>query len=318
MTASQKVKLIASVAGEYSLSSALAAVGLPKSTWYYHQRQRVDYSAKYAHLQPTLEEIARQHPEYGYRRTTTELHETYQERVNHKVVQRLHQLWGLALLKTTRAPKPSGIRQIIIATGSRVNVVAQLEEIEPLDVVYTDFTELRYAGGTQKAYLMPIIGHASKFAFGWAIGKNANRSLALMAWDRAKKMMQELDIEPAGMVMHHDQDPVYTSYAWTGRLLLQDHLRISYTLDGAKDNPEVESFISRFKNENRSLLLDAPTIETLAKVVNVRMHYYNDVRRHSVLNNQPPRKSLERWLRDINEDRLSSDLSLRATLKPEN
>jgi hypothetical protein len=34
--------------------------------------------------------------------------------------------------------------------------VAQLEEIAPLDVVYTDFTELRFAGGTQKAYLMPV------------------------------------------------------------------------------------------------------------------------------------------------------------------
>jgi hypothetical protein len=39
------------------------------------------------------------------------------------------------------------------------------------------------------------------------------------------------------------------SATWTGRLLLQDHLRISYTLDGAKDNPARESFISRFKNE---------------------------------------------------------------------
>jgi hypothetical protein len=90
MTTSQKVKLTGSVVGEYSLSSALAAVELPKSTWYYHQRQKVDYGKKYARLQPALEEIARRHSEYGYRRTTTELHETYQERVNHKVVQRLH------------------------------------------------------------------------------------------------------------------------------------------------------------------------------------------------------------------------------------
>jgi len=196
MTASQKVKLVASVVGEYSLSSALAAVELAKSTWYYHQRQKVDYGAKYVHLQPALEEIARQHPEYGYRRTTTELHETYQERVNHKVVQRLHQLWGLALLRTTRAPKPSAIRQVIVAAGTRVNVLAQMEDIEPLDVLHTDFTELRFAGGTQKAYLMPIIGHVSKLAFGWAVGESTNRTLALQAWRQAKETMQELSIEP--------------------------------------------------------------------------------------------------------------------------
>jgi putative transposase len=304
MTASQKVEFVASVVGEYSLSSALAAVELAKSTWYYHQRQKVDYGAKYVHLQPALEEIARQHPEYGYRRTTTELHETYQEHVNHKVVQRLHQLWGLALLRTTRAPKPSGIRQVIVAAGTQVNVLAQMEDIEPLDVLHTDFTELRFAGGTQKAHLMPIVGHVSKLAFGWAVGESTNRTLALQAWHQAKETMQELSIEPAGMVMHQDQDPVYTSYAWTGRLLLRDHLQISYSLDGARGNTEMEAFISRFKNENRSLLLDAPTIEALERVVNVRMRYYNEVRRHSALDNQPPRKWLECWLNDVEKEQL--------------
>jgi hypothetical protein len=147
MSASQKVELVASAVDEHSLSSALAAVELPKSTWYYHQRQKVDYAVKYAHLQPVLEEISLRHTEYGYRRTTTELHETYQEHVNHKVVQRLHQLWGLALLRTTRSPKPSGIRQVIVAAGTRVNVLAQIEDIEPLEALHTDFTELRYAGG---------------------------------------------------------------------------------------------------------------------------------------------------------------------------
>ncbi len=302
MTASQKAKIVASVIGEYSLSAALAAVELPKSTWYYHQRQKVDYGTKYAHLQPALEEIARQHTEYGYRRTTTELHETYQERVNHKVVQRLHQLWGLALLRTTRVPKPSGIRQVIVAAGNRVNVLAQMENIEPLDVIHTDFTELRFAGGTQKAYLMSIIGHVSKLAFGWAVGESANRILALQAWRQARETMRQLSIEPAGMVMHQDQDPVYTSYAWTGRLLLRDHLQVSYSLDGARGNTEMEAFISRFKNENRSLLLDAPTIETLERVVNVRMRYYNEVRRHSALDNQPPRKWLECWLNDVEKE----------------
>ena len=304
MSASQKVELVASAVGEYSLSSVLAAVELPKSTWYYHQRQKVDYDVKYAHLQPVLEEIARRHTEYGYRRTTTELHETYREHVNHKVVQRLHQLWGLALLRTTRAPKPSGIRQVIVAAGTRVNVLAQIKDIKPLDALHTDFTELRYAGGTQKAYLMPIIGHVSKLAFGWAVGESANRMLALQAWRQARETMRQLNIDPAGMVMHQDQDSVYTSYAWTGHLLLRDHLQVSYSLDGARGNTEMEAFISRFKNENRSLFLDAPTIEALERVVTVRMRYYNEVRRHSVLDNQPPRKWLECWLNDVDKEQL--------------
>ena len=46
--------------------------------------------------------------------------------------------------------------------------------------------------------------------------------------------MRLLNIEAAGMVMHHDQDTVYTSYDWTGRLLLRDQIQLSYALDGAQ------------------------------------------------------------------------------------
>jgi transposase InsO family protein len=204
-----------------------------------------------------------------------------------------------------------------VAAGERINLLAQLEKIEPLDVLHTDFTELRYAGGRQKAYLMPIIGHASKVAFGWAVGESANRTLALAAWQQARTMLLQLGIEPTGIVMHQDQDPVYTSYAWTGHLLLRDQLQLSYTLDGARGNTEMEAFLSRFMNENRSLLLDAPTIEVLEQVVNVRMRYYNEVRRHSALNNEPPCRFLNRWLGQVVDDRLSSDPSARITLQPE-
>lgn len=117
--------------------------------------------------------------------------------------------------------------------------------------------------------------------------------------------------------MHHDQDPVYTSYDWSGRLLLRDQLQLSYSLDGARGNTEIEAFISRFKNENRSLLLDAPTMEALEQVVYEPMRYYNEVRRHSALQNQPPRNFLDRWLITVEEDRLSFEPSSRLTVKPE-
>lgn len=48
-----------------------------------------------------------------------------------------------------------------------------------------------------------------------------------------------------------------------------DHVQLSCTLDGARGNTVIESFISRFKDQNRSLLLDAPTIEALEQVVSV-------------------------------------------------
>lgn len=288
MTTAAKVKLVASVREEYGLSAALEALELPRSSWYYHQREKISYAEKYAHLRESLETIAREHPEYGIPRVTTELRQSYQQVVNHKVVQRLLKLWDLSLLRSARSPKPSPIRRVILKAGKRANLVAQMSQIGLFQVVYTDFTELVFADGSRKAHLMPIIGHASKFAFGWAVGKRANTILALKAWKRAKATFNHLHIPVSGLVMHHDQDSVYTGYDWTGQLLLADQVRPSYALNGARDNPAMESFIGRFKTENRSLLLDAHTLQDLQEVVARRMQYYNLDRRHSSLDNQEP------------------------------
>ncbi len=113
-----------------------------------------------------------------------------------------------------------------------------MEEIGLFQVLYTDFTELLYADGHRKAISMPIIGHASKIAFGWAVGESDDTNLALQAWERAKETFQKLNTSYAGTIVHHDRDPVYTGYGWTSQLLLKDGLRVSYALRGAKDNPE--------------------------------------------------------------------------------
>lgn len=270
----------------FGLGPTLRAVGLPPSTWHYWAAERRPYEAKYGHLRSPLEVIAREHPEYGYRRTTTELREAHRQLVNHKVIQRLHQLWDLPLLRRTRPPRPSGVREVLTELGDRVNLVAGLEPIGPFEVAYTDFTELVYATG--KAQLIPIVDHTTKVALGWAVGARAVTELALQAWEAAKATLDRLGRSPVAMIIHHDQDPVFTGYAWTGRLLIQDQARISYTLRGAKDNTEMEAFNSRFKNENRSLLLDAQDLEELQAVVDQRMNYYNRERRHSVLGNQAP------------------------------
>ncbi len=79
---------------------------------------------------------------------------------------------------------------------------------------------------------------------------------------------------------------MFTEYAWTGRLL-SARARLSYALRGPRDNP-MESFFGRFKVENRSLILDAGSLEELAAVVRDRIRYYNRVRRHSSLGDRPP------------------------------
>jgi transposase InsO family protein len=265
---------------------ALQALDLPRSTWHYQTSRARSYEEKHGHLRELLEAIAREHPEYGYRRVTTELRESYGESVNHKVIQKLHRLWELPLMRSTRPPRRSGISQVITEAGDRINLVAGIEEIGAFEVVYADFTELVYAKG--KARLIPILDHDTKVVLGWALGEQANTELALEAWRETKRTLRRLGRHPDGMIVHHDQDPVFTGYEWTGQLLLRDGIRISYALRGAKDNPEMEAFNSRFKNENRSLLLESGSFERLREVVRERMKYYNRRRRHSALGNQAP------------------------------
>ncbi len=223
-----------------------------------------------------------------------ELREEYDIDTNHKVIERLLRIWDLVILRSTHRPKPSSVQQAIADAGEYANLVAQLEEIALFQVVYTDFTELRYADDQRKAFLIPIIGHVSKMVYGWAVGEHADTPLALQAWEKAQATFQKLDIAHAGMIMHHDRDPVFTGYAWTAQLLLEDELRLSYALRGAKDNPEMEAFNSRFKNEGRSLFLVAQSVAELAMIVTERMGYYNTQRRHSSIGYLPPLTYIER------------------------
>jgi putative transposase len=299
MTNAQKVALVEEAWTEYGLARALAAVDLPKSVWYYHRNHKVSYADKHADLLPDLQEVARQHPEYGWPRVTVELRETYGHAVNHKVVQRLLNLWDLRLARSTNRPKPSRIRATIQAAGDRANLVAQLSEIGPFQVMYTDFTELPFANGSRKAQLIAIIGHVSKMVYGWAVGGSTDTALALRAWVHAKATFRRLGVHYAGMIMHHDQGSAFISYDWTSQLLVKDKVRLSYALRGAKDNPEMESFNGHFKNEVLSLFLDAKTLDELVAVVDERMHYYNNERRHSSIDYLAPVAYIQRLRPDL-------------------
>jgi len=138
MSTAEKVDLVATAWETHGLAPALVAVELPKSTWYYHQQHKVSYEEKYAHVRLVLEEIARAHPAYGLPRIMVELRDTYGLVINHKVVQRLLQLWDLSLLRSTRPPQPSRVRQAIVAAGKYANVVALLDQIGLFAVAYTE------------------------------------------------------------------------------------------------------------------------------------------------------------------------------------
>jgi len=293
MTVSEKVSLVREVSAAVGLSAALRMVELPRSTWYYQRRRRA-YTAKYRHLRRPLQTIATRHA-YGYRRTTTELHERYHFIVNRKVVARLHRCWELRLRRAVRRPKPNPLRHIVLKAGKLANLVAQRKTIRPLEVLYTDFTELCYGGG--KARLMALVDEASKVVVGWSLGQSSTTELALEAWEGAKAFLRRHGHPLTRVIVHHDRDPAYTSHDWVGQLLLIDGVRVSYSLQGAKGNVAMESWNGHFKQDNRSFFQEAETIEELRSVVAKRLRYYNQGRRHSTLKDQHPLAYLRGYLR---------------------
>jgi transposase InsO family protein len=288
-----KVGLVDGVRDEFGLAPALSALDLARSTWSY-QAGRVSYAEKHADLRSSMLEIARKSPDYGYRRMTDELSEQVDRPVNSKVVRRLSQVLGLTQLRKPKAPRRSAIRRIIDEAGPHADLVPDLQEIGLYEVLFTDFTEIEYARG--KAILMPLLDAHSKDVVGSALGPQRSTDLALLAWSRARRRLRRLGVPIDAMIIHHDRDSVYTSEAWVRKLVVGDGVRLSYALRGARDNPEMESWNGRFKTENADLFADARTFEALEVIVEQRMKYYTDRRRHSSIGNQAPRAYVRQLL----------------------
>ncbi|RLG19953.1 hypothetical protein DRN74_06185 [Candidatus Micrarchaeota archaeon] len=95
-------------------------------------------------------QVVEEHPAYGYRRIKVELAAAWGVRVNHKRLRRLLSEWDLALRRQVARPQPSGVRRILKEAEGKLNLVSG-REFEPVQVLCTEFTEIRYAGGTRKA-----------------------------------------------------------------------------------------------------------------------------------------------------------------------
>jgi putative transposase len=135
---------------------------------------------------------------------------------------------------------------------------------------------------------MPILDHCGKLVVGHALGESADIELALKAWRKAASTFRRYGQKLKGIIIHHDQDSVYTSHRWFYDVVIKCEARVSYSENGAKGNVYTESFNSRFKSGNRLLFWEQEDFESLEKVVTAWIRYYNQIRRHSALGNKSP------------------------------
>ena len=278
---------------EHGLNKCLEAIDLPKSTYYYRKNQMVSYTKKYEHLREPMHEIAEENADYGYPRMTFELQEKGYD-VGEDVVSNLMDLFGIRLMNNVDKPSQSEARKFIDSVGDGCNIVKKLDSIKPLQVFYTDYTEIFFDNGNKKAYLMALLDHSGKLVAGYTLEKRKNTDTALKAIKRAASALEELGHTLKGKIIHHDQDPVYTGYKWMREVLINQSARISYSENGARGNTRMESFHSSLKREGKDLFLEAKNIWELKRIVEERIEYYNQDRRHSALDYKSPINYLKR------------------------
>lgn len=271
---------------EHGLNACCEALELSKGTWHYRQH---DYQGESVDedLKETVDEIIEDHPGYGYRPMLAELEDEYGLRVNHKRLRRLLNTWDIALKRTVSRPPKSEVQRILEQGAGQLNLVKGWDP-EPLEMLSTDFTELQWANGTRKAWLMAMVDPVGRGAMGWAVGPSANRALARECFEQVKQRFDDWTVPLAGTVIHQDKDTVYTSYDWLRCLLLETGCVVSYSERGCKDNPWIESFWSRFKDDNESKIITARTMDELREVIEDGFQYYNEERRHSGLDYRRP------------------------------
>lgn len=194
-------------------------------------------------------------------------------------------IWNLRRLRRVKTPKPSPLAQYIKNLGAKVNLVAKLKEVKIFQVIFTDFTEIICQFGT--IYLIPFSDKTSKRIIGWSVGQREDTANALKGYKRARRYLKKMKVDFTSVIVHQDQDSVFTSYEYVGTLL-NDGITLSYTEKGFKDNPAIESCIGHFKEEYQHLIQEAKNFREAEKIINKCVRDWNKNRIHSALKGRSP------------------------------
>lgn len=282
---------------KFGLNFCLKVLGVAKSTFYTHKGKESSLTEKYQHLRARLTEIVEKNPSYGYRRIQLELKRGEKPIIiNHKPLKKLLKLWGLSVLRRVKKRKKSGIEKILQVLGERANLVKRLKgKLGLFKLFFTDYTRLVYQNGQKVLWLCPFLEAKTKAVSGCGLSKSPDTQTALEGYGQTKRFVQKHKEEIKGAIIHQDQGSPFKSYEYVGELV-KDQITLSYSRKGKpEDNPEMESFIGRFKDEWEKVIFEAQTEKEVKAIVKKAIKYYNRDRIHSN-HNCPPFEFLRKLL----------------------
>lgn len=270
-----------------TLSLCLRVLNVPKASYYrmLHTTEHNNYEKKHRGLRRKIERIIRRHSGYGYRRIQQELWRKYKIKINHKPLKKLLKIWNLKKFRKVKIPKPSPLKEYIKKLGAKINLVNQIPNPKPFQIIFTDFTEIICSFG--KIEFIPYVDLITKRIIGWNMDQNDNTENALTAYKRARRYLKKMKVNLRNTIIHQDQDSVFTSYEYAGTLL-NDGIRLSFTERGFKDNPHMESFFSHFKDEYGDIIGEARNLREARGIIKKCVLDCNKHRIHSALNGRSP------------------------------
>jgi len=303
LTLTQKFSLIGKFKDQYGVNRCCSLLAVFKSSYYYYIHSRTltirEKEKEEYELRQKIVAVIETHPAYGYRRLILELKKKGVV-INHKRLLLLLKSWGISLKRKIVKKTKSGIEAILSFLGSRVNAIKRLpeEELKKLGrVVYADFSEILYNNGKNKAYLIPYLEHVSKKIIGHTVSQSPTTETVLIALSQAVKTLKSWGVDSTKTYFHQDQGSVFKAYEYVGMIVKKLKALISFSrVARPEDNPEMEAFFGRFKDEWKKVFYQAKSFEEVKRLISEAISYYNTLRIHSAHYNLSPNEFLKTLL----------------------
>jgi transposase InsO family protein/transposase-like protein len=271
LTNREKTLLVDALRQTYPLSQLFGALGLARSSYFYH-RARLQVAEKYASLRDVITEIFKgNHSCYGYRRMRAALVRRNIS-LSEKVLRRLMKQEGLAFSTARRRRYGSYLGEISPAPENLIN--RDFRAAAPNEKWLTDITEFQISAG--KVYLSPIIDCFDGLVISWSIGMRPDAEFVNTMLDAAIETMANRDSRP---VIHSDRGAHYRWPGWLTRISDAGLVRSMSRKGCTPDNAACEGFFGRLKTEFfYSRNWKTTSIEQFIKEVDAYIRWYNEKR----------------------------------------
>lgn len=267
------VDLVEELKGTMSIQTICAHMGVARATYYRWRKQRGLLSNKDSRDQAIGAACAAHKYRYGYRKIATLFPEIAEKTVQ-RVMQKYNWSCRVKVKKRKRTGQPANIADNTLARDFKATA--------PLQKLVTDITYLPF--GQSMLYLSSIMDLYNGEIIAYTVGDTQDTTFILDTLAQLKQL-------PGDIILHSDQGSVYTSYVYQAAVK-EKGITMSMSRKGTPaDNSPIETFHSSLKSETFYLDgIHSTSNACVIRIVEEYIHYYNNIRIQTKLNNQSPVK----------------------------